>query len=365
MARQDAEAEARADDIQEASQPENIWYGEGLLNEEGKSFEGYGSLVLASSRLDPAYMKACAARARKRTREYLARVKKDPAYRLRYLTFTIPPVFGFDAERAFALFTTALVLLKKRKWFKYHVRGAVIGGEVTPGQRITHFHFHAHILGYTRAIKAQEMREQWTECLKVAAAKLGVAELPINTRDGLAVANIKRVVPKVESGRDVTLEMAIQETCKYTVKGVDFLAFPAEHLCQLERVLRGRRLITTFGECNESKGRSREAGYVHKQGINDGSKTDVVTEKPRTLLEKGAELIRAGRREEWRRELTAEYARRRAWRIDQLRYKYPRAVFRTLAGEVFYGDDFEGCWSGKELTGSMETANPKLTLIRP
>jgi hypothetical protein len=350
LALDDTDALAVADMICAAARPENIWHAENLHDADGKTYSGYGSLNLVGSRLDPAYMKTCSTRARRRTKAALARVRPQVGEQMRFITFTVPPLFGFDFERGMSLLDGALVLLKKRQWFKSVVRGSVFGDEVTTGERGTHFHCHSHMLGWTKKIDAQDLRSEWTSCLKAAAKKMGVSHLPINTGDGLAVAKIKRVVAKVRNGESVTLEKAIQETCKYTVKGSDLSDVPSEHLCQVERVLRRRKMIVTFGECNAQKGTARKAKYLDYTSTTDGSSiiqetsetsenaaTTSKVEKKESLREYGARMIREGRRDVWLKTLAYIYAERREYRKIQLAEKYPNATFRTLDGKVWCG----------------------------
>ncbi len=346
LALDDTDALAVADMICAAARPENIWHAEGLHDAGGKLFAAYGSLNLVGSRLDPAYMKTSSARARLRTKAALARVRPQVGEQMRFITFTVPPLFGFDFERGMNLLDGALVLLKKRQWFKDVVRGSVFGDEVTTGERVTHFHCHAHMLGWTKKIDAHDLRSEWTSCLQAAAKKMGVSHLPINTGDGLAVAKIKRVVAKVRNGESVTLEKAIQETCKYTVKGSDLSDVPVEHLSQLESVLRRRKMVVTFGECNKQKGTARKAQYLDSTSTTDGSlaiqetsetsenaPTTSKVEKKESLRDFGARLIRAGERDVWLQVLEFIYAGRRMWRMVQLAEKYPSVTFSTLSGE--------------------------------
>jgi hypothetical protein len=197
------------------------------------------------------------------------------------------------------------------------------------------------MLGWTKKIDAHKLRSEWTSCLQAAAKKMGVAHLPINTRDGLVVANVKRVVPKVRNGETVTLDDAIRETCKYTMKGSDLSDVPKEHLSQVESVLHRRKMVVSFGECNKQRGTARKAEYLDLTNTTDGSlnigETSQNEKKARgeSLRDVGSRMIREGRRELWLEMLAFIYAERREYRKVQLADKYPNATFRTLDGKVF------------------------------
>ncbi len=343
----DADALAVADMIIESSRPENIWFADDLHDKNGVVFSGYGSLNFANSRLDPAYMKACSSRARARTLRALSDYKAPVGEHMRFITFTVPPLFGFDFARSINLLDGALVLMKKRKWFKGKVSAAVFGDEITTGEKNTHFHCHSHMLGWTRKFGKMDilaLRQEWTGCLKAVAKKMGVDDLTINTRDGLAVANVKNVAPKQRGSQSVTFESAIVETCKYTVKGTDFQKMSPEHLCQVERVLRGRRMVVTYGGFNKRKGTCGKGQYLDKTCTNDASELipkDVgeirKKEKKESLRQSGAQMIRDGKQELWLEQLRHKFEERREWRKWQLAKRYPAAIFQTLDGSVWYG----------------------------
>ncbi len=91
---------------------------------------------------------------------------------------------------------------------------------------------------------------------------------------------------------------------------------------------------------------SRDAlAYLDTQKTIDGSKP--VRDKKiwkggrkrgvKPLRERGIEMIKAGRREDWLQELDAHIVEVQEYRKSQLSWRYPHATFRTLGGEVWYG----------------------------
>jgi hypothetical protein len=277
----------------------------------------------------------------------------------------------------------ALVLLKKRQWFKSNVRGAVIGVEFTLGAAGDHYHAHAHMLAWSKWVSWSELGEQWTACLLKAAARRGVL-VEFETAHGRAVVDVRLVTAKRKGKGTVSTADAIQETCKYIVKGSDFEKIPAGELCAVEKALRRRRMVETFGECNAQKGKRPEGStYLDTQNITDGScdvseeiegvgsmcreraegereaggrseaedgrpgeSARAVLSTPARLLplpkslplrEVGAAMIRRGERELWLEMLRAVFAGRREWRRRDLARRFPYATFRTLDGHVWRG----------------------------
>lgn len=350
----DVEALAVADMLKEAGRLENIYHGEDAHNADGELYDPYGSLVHTSSRLDPAYMAMSSRRARRGVTAALERVKPQSGERLRFLTLTMPATSA-DFEQTVELLDAALVLLKKRKWFREVVRGAAFGVEFTLGEAGAHWHVHCHVLAWSKWLKWSELGEQWTDCLKSAAAKLG-RTLTFPTSHGRAVVDVRLVTAKRGGKGTISLSDAVAEACKYIVKGSDFASVPASELCKVEKTLFRRRMVETFGECNSRKGKASEAGdtYLDTQNIIDGSPVEVestgedkaegaeagTSPRPtrrRPLREVGAEMIREGRRDEWLEMLSEVYRQRREFRRAQLARRFPWATFRTLGGDVWRG----------------------------
>jgi hypothetical protein len=267
---------AVADMIACASKPEYVWHGDQITDAVGKPFAAHGSLIIPSSRANQAYMKASAARARKTAKKAMNSHKPLVGEDRWFLTFTIPSDFGFDGERAFALLDGAIRLLKKRKWFRSQVAAGVFGTELTTGANKTHYHPHQHALCWSRKFGKPELlrlRQEYTECLKEVEP-----DLKITTTDNLAVVNVKPVkIREKANGREMTLEKAITETCKYTVKGTDFAKMPPALLCEVERLLRGRKMLSTFRanrrKGSAKKGLARQVQYLDKTCTNDGIST--------------------------------------------------------------------------------------------
>ncbi len=383
IADDDAESEAVADLIEESANDENLFVAEDIdfvdkKTGKRKFIDVYGSLNVVASRCNPAYLKTQSARGRKRINTALARVKPQSGEKLRFIVLTQPDLFGFDFVGGYQLLSGANVRLKNHPYFKANFRGGVTSDEFTLGAENTHFHFHTNILGYTKWLDFDELRDVWTDCLKKTACDMG-KELNVNTKDGLVNISIKDVKTKVRNAdKETTLDDAIRETVKYVVKGNDFAEIPAEFICQVEKTLHGKRLVETFGEANKRKGKAKsnigvfmalfatatsgallslfsvlvkavtKRQYVHKNDtVQDSLDTALVVNEAKTvadgtgkresLRQMGARLIRAGRREEWKAEIKRIFAERADFRKIKLAQRYKYAIFCTLSGEIWRG----------------------------
>jgi hypothetical protein len=271
----DAEAMAVADILKVSAAPESLYTAEGLHNEGGELFEGTGSLAFGSSRFDPNYMAYTSGRARKKIRAAFARVRPQSGDIPVMVTLTMPTLIGVGFASTLKVFDAAWVKFRKCDWWRERVRGCTRGEEFTLGddRRLAGeerewdferdgYHFHAHIVGWSKYLNWIELGEHWTRCLATAAAERGVV-MEFNTTHGRAVVDVRRCTPKGEAGkRAVALDDAVNEAAKYITKGSSFLKIPAAQLIEVERALRGRRMVELYGECNERKG---SAGRERRQ----------------------------------------------------------------------------------------------------
>jgi hypothetical protein len=273
--------------------------------------------------------------------EALARVKANPDERLRFITLTMPNL-EVSYELTIKVLDAAIVLLKKREWFKRNFSGAVQSMETTIGEA-EHFHSHLHILGFSKWIVWKELGEQWTSCVGEACRRFDVPFI-VRTSHERLVVDVRLVVSKSrDSWQTIGFEDAIQECCKYIVKGSDWEKVPLEKLCDIERVLRGRKMIRTFGQCANSASVKAEITdfsgsntYIYTTDTTDDSQAKQAQKlKVETLVEAGTRLIISGRRDEWLLILQRKMRDRRAWRRKQLLEMYPMAVFWTLDGKSF------------------------------
>ncbi len=345
---QDAETMARADCIAETASSDNLYHSVDQVNyDTGECFDGYGTLTITgASRLCPSYLAKCSRQQRREKREDLARVKPKQFDLLRFITLTMPNL-QTDFKTTFEILFRAFSLLKGREIFKKNVTGAIYGHETTVGVE-NHFHSHIHILAWSRWINQSELAAAWTDCVEKACAEFGV-KCAVNTSHGRMIVGIQLARKKASGRGSISVDDAIQEVCKYLTKGSDFDKLPVGELSKIEKVLKGRQMVGSYGECNQRKGRVEAAQtdgkplerpvltYLDTPQINQGRKIKV---KRETVVEVGTRMILAGKRAEFRRWLKRKMNERRAFRKRQLALLYPAATFYTLSGAAWSADDY-------------------------
>ncbi len=343
----DAKFIARSDLLQETYRPRNIYHATDLINyETGELFDGYGVLINAvNSRFSKAYLTASARRARKRIRATLAKTKLLVGERYRFLTLTMP-FLEADAASVLKIKDRALTLLKKRKLWTSNIRAAFISEEMTIGESstfyFTHFHAHAHALIVSKFINQWQIADAWTDCIEKACAEVGVEFLMRNMVSNRVSVDIKDVATYAKK-KGKSLDDAVEELCKYVVKGSDYEKVPVAQIVELDELLFNRQMIKSYGDFNNQKGTEKKETAsqdtsVHTKDITDGTVRFKLKRKRRpSLVESGERLILAGRRDEWLEMVGATMENRRQFRVEQLAWKYPHASFHTLDGARWFG----------------------------
>jgi hypothetical protein len=159
---------------------------------------------------------------------------------------------------------------------------------------------------------------------------------------------VRRIKPRAANGRDISEEAAVFEVCKYVVKGSEFSRVPASQLIELDRALRGRRMLEFWGSYNNRKGYGQRgdaaAPYVHeKTQLTAATAEKRELPKPakpraRPLRQIGAEMCAAGKEKEWAEMVKDVGYQRRRWRKSDLIARFPFNVFYRIDGcEVLYG----------------------------
>jgi hypothetical protein len=345
--KKDAKFIARSDLLQETYRPRNIYHATDLINyQTGELFDGYGVLINAvNSRLSKAYLTASARRARKRIRATLAKTKLLVGERYRFLTLTMP-FLKADAATVLKIKDRALTLLKKRKLWTSNIRAAFISEEMTIGESSTfyfaHFHAHAHALVIGKFINQWQIADAWTDCLEKACAEFGVEFLMrnlVSNRFAVHIADVATYAKK----KGKSLDDAVEELCKYVVKGSDYEKVPVAQIVELDELLFKRQMIKSYGDFNSQKGTEKKETAsqdtsVHTKYITDGAvRFKPKRERRPSLVESGERLISAGRRDEWLQMVGATMEYRRQFRVEQLAWKYPHACFHTLDGRRWFG----------------------------
>ncbi len=328
---------AEAQMIRASARPSNVWHAEDLTNEFGELFEGCGSLYQSGSRLSPSYMKDMRKRARVRVREgvALANATRKSGEHWRLVTLTMPTLIGVSLGDSLAVLSDAWRhFTNRRAWFAATISAGIKGEEFTLGDErcAAHketktpkqskecrgcadcrafkwefgrdgYHPHIHVLALSGWIGYVHLRDEWTASLKRAAAKHGI-DLTFNTAHGGAVVDVRLVTQRASKGRRTITEAgAVEEVCKYITKSDSWLALPDDQLCDVARVLRGRRMVELLGSCRAERADEQRAA---DRARRDASAHDALCraeferaraarpiEERITALESGGEIVTA------------------------------------------------------------------------
>ncbi len=345
--KQDAKAIARADLLRETYRPHNIYHATDLINyQTGELFDGYGVLINSlNSRLSPAYVRASSARARKKVRASLAKTKLLVGERYRFLTLTMPYLRA-DAATVLKVKDRAMELFKKRKLWISNIRAAHISEEMTIGDSstilFTHFHVHAHALVVGKYVQQWQIADAWTDCVEKACAESAIEFLMRNTVSNRLTVDIKDVATYAKK-KNKSLDNAVEELCKYVVKGSDYEKVPVAQIVEIDEALFNRRMVQSYGDFNNQNGKGKKETASKDTSLDTKYTTDgdvhakAKRERKPPLVETGVRLIEDGRRGEWLELLALTMQNRRDFRVSQLAWKYPHSTFRTLDGGRWFG----------------------------
>jgi hypothetical protein len=245
------------------------------------------------------------------------------------------------------------------------------------------YHVHIHLVILSRWLNWNALREEWTECLQHSWSEAGISH-GINTRDGLAVCNVKAVTKNNYDG-------ALCEVAKYITKPDSWLSIPRNQLVEIASVTRWPRMFELLGECrrrseprntivaqdkaaerdvvsvvdrintlrsdgNESDFRlARQADaelyvllelqsetraaietrtrYLDTPHVSAGTRTrDGPRQRARSIREIGIEMVSAGKLDTWHDFLALKVSVVQDFRRTQQLRRYPFAKFTSLDG---------------------------------
>lgn len=401
MAFDNAAARVVADKIAKCGDIQNVWIGEDLHNQDGECYEATGTLWRCNERLCPSCLVAHSRRGRKRARLALEKLTPARGERLWFVTLTMPTL---PADESPLLLTLSVVarawrLFSQRSWWRQMARAGIKGVEFTLGDEcrrqkdhrawspdLDGYHVHVHLVILSRWLNWKTLRAEWTECLQRSWSEAGISG-GINTRDGLAVCNVKPVTQQNYDG-------VLFEVAKYITKSESWLSIPETQLVEVASVTRWPRMFELLGECRgQSAPRNTIAPHVRfddSAGVSivdriaalrsDGDGSDlklarqaeaelrvlldlqsetraaietrtryldtphvsaatqtrdgplIVRHRARSLREVGIELISAGRLGEWRDLLNQKVSQVQDFRRTQQVKRYPFAKFTSLDG---------------------------------
>jgi hypothetical protein len=355
----------------------NYYLGEDFVDKKtGETFSGFGTLFGCGLKLCP----NCTARAARRNRAIAQRVYENTDLlnrehychvtdgyiveqeRYRFVTLTMPQVFA-SFKKTMKIQKRAWDLFRKLKIVKDYFAAIIKSIEFTVRPNGT-YHDHMHLLAITFFLPEKLLKQAWTDCVRTAFQEFGIEFVA----KGLNV-NMKLVVPTVTKGEEkkqITLDGAIHETCKYLTKATTWAEIPADQLIEIAEIERWDRMFELSGRFRQTIQRlkaeaaaadsctmnnkapltdtvARELDYVHTDGITDGELSET-SKIENQLPAQPDENIQKSKRESWRdvirREGLAAYIEKfnhqleYARKIRKLRLmnKYPDATFTNLDG---------------------------------
>jgi hypothetical protein len=367
-----------ADRLGRCASEDNIFLGFGMTY-EGREFNGHGILWGCGLRLCPSCIAKKRSKSRKRAFEVVDSAKLVVGENWRLITLTFPNLPNVELHTSLRILACAWDYFRKRKIYTENFGLGVKGYEFELGNKYARelekrdwslmqdgFHPHIHLLAATKWITANILREEWTECVKLAWSSFGVSR-SINTSDGLCITNIKQV------GKDVTMDKAVFEVTKYITKSNCWMNLPDSELLGFARAcgegFKGwPRMFEVLGRGNGNHGKSRVkpvkdtfkedapldyAPVLDNKGLSDGkfalnslySLSDVTAGDTSRQTDSTAgailaaasalslkELARVAPRWVWLHELDRRIAATQWRRKASLASRYPDAKFATLSG---------------------------------
>ncbi len=360
-----ARAQAVAIKLRECSNSSNVWHAEDVHNRAGELYEAAGALDACNERLCPSCLAKRSSKSRTKAREAIQRAgrrKNEVSY---MVTLTIPTMTAASCS----LLKSLLILLRtwrlftKRDFFTMsgRMRAGVKGVEFTLGDEkrleregrewladVDGWHPHIHFVCLSSWIKANELREVWTDCYKSACREFDVTP-NIRTKDGLLNCHLRIATQNAKSKtrNTIPLDSAIIEACKYITKFDSWLKIPEEQLLEIADIKRWPRMFELTGDCRKCKESTEPApeaepheereAYFNTSNLNAADVGRPPPEKGRSVRSKplreiGREMIEQGRRAEFIKMLSERAAKVREYRREQLALMYPCAQFHSLDG---------------------------------
>jgi hypothetical protein len=187
-----------------------------------------------------------------------------------------------------------------------------------------------------------QIADAWTDCIERACAEFAVEFLMRNMVSNRLTVDIKDVATYAKK-KGKSLDDAVDELCKYVVKGSDYEKVPVAEIVEIDEALFKRQMIKSYGDFNNQKGKGNAETASKDTSLDTKYITDgAASLKPKrvrrpSMVETGVRLILDGRRDEWLQIIGVTMEHRREFRVEQLAWKYPHATFRTLDGGRWFG----------------------------
>jgi hypothetical protein len=311
------------------------------FEKDGELYQTSGQLIVPPTRLSQAYLRRQGARARRSIMATLSDYRLLVGHMFRFYTLTMPN-FGADYETTLNIIQDALVRFKRSSIWRENVSGAFDKIEWTFGKLLTpHNHFHAHILAAARRVDLKGFSATWTRCVRASAASHGVEwQLPDDRT--LSVKLETKSVPEM-----------ISEITKYIAKPSDYNRLSGAELVKIHHVLRGRRLLNSYGTFNANKGKVKQSATKETDvarampNLDTGTQLntfDIQAKHRKAALNadpsvesSATEAWSVERLEEWRRDYALQFHRQRERRLVWLQQHHLRCKIVLGDGQTRRG----------------------------
>jgi hypothetical protein len=361
---------------------------------QGREFEMPMAFLNAPTRLDGTYARKSARRSRKRIVEAFSAVSAEVREgnlienHPFFITLSYKNLLGVGFKQNFDFIQRVWALFRKRDYFKQTFLGGFCKIEFTLGERYERdrtgekfsidkhgYNFHIHFLNFSLVrfadCKADKfawqssvnlrLAQEWTDCVQTASREMFGCEIEFQEKTGnLAIVDVRPAALGEDGGYAL-------EISKYLSKSNDFLQLPPDELLNAERIIRGKRLITSIGICNKFRGKSDS--LLDNQNTNDGEvvspssaissklldifelpKSREIIEKPDSIREIGRKFYENGQKTEWLEFVDTLYKFQVEIARDNFLLRFPNAIVTDIRGGVFYGENVRPTKIREDLT---------------
>ncbi len=294
---------------------------------EGERYKTASQLTTPPTRLSQAYLRRQGNARRLTIKAMVASYVLAVGYWFRFYTLTMPNL-GVSFELTLDIIDGALRRLKRSAIWRENVKGAYDKIEWTTGKQMrAHNHVHAHVMAAARFLDQSKFTEVWTRCVRRETEKYGVEwQLP----DG----HLLSVKLETKTFKEMIFEMT-----KYIAKPSDYAAMSGAELVEIDRVLRGRRLLNSYGDFNNHKGNYEEVeNEIEPQTPNLDTGTQLNSSSSlETEIQPTPEAWNVDELARWRRRYELRMERQRVARLEWLLQRHRRSKIVLGNGEIHRG----------------------------
>ncbi len=295
-----------------------------------------------------------------------------------FTTLSYKNLLGVGFEQNFDFIQRVWTLFRKRDYFKQTFLGGYCKIEFTCGEPLKRqrtgekfdvnkhgYNFHIHFLNFSlvefancetdkfawQNPKNLALAVEWTDCVQTVAREMFGEEIKFDKKTGyLAIVDVRPAT--IDEEGTYSLEIA-----KYLSKSNDFLQLPPEELLVAEKIIRGKRLITSIGIFNKFRGKSKLSS-LDNQNTNDGAlipesvtisskllnvfnlpQSKKSKEKSKSLREIGRDFYNTGQKVQWLKFVDNFYKLQVETARENFLIRFPNAIVTDTRGAVFYGEN--------------------------